>query len=74
MKDYKSAVKSLAESGDVATTAEAAVTTQFASMKQVDGLIDDATVMLSYATGTYIAMIYQDVYFSGMLVKSVPTP
>jgi len=70
LQGYRSTVKDLTRSRDGAVTAEAIATVSSASMKQVDELVGDALVLLSYATGTYIAAIYQDVYSSDALIKS----
>jgi hypothetical protein len=69
--DHEATVEALAKSHDVAVTAEAVATVPSASLEHVKELIDDATILLSYATGTYVASIYQDVYSNGQLLKSV---
>lgn len=69
--DHEATVEALAKSHDVAVTAEAVATVPSASLEHVKELIDGATILLSYATGTYIACIYQDVCSNGQLLKSV---
>jgi len=69
--DHEVTVKALADSRDVAVTAELTTNVSSASLGHIKELIDDATILLSYATGTYISSIYQDIYSNGQLLKSI---
>jgi hypothetical protein len=67
-------VKKLAASRDIEVTAEVVAKLPFRSMRLVDELIEDTLMILSFATGTYVATIYSDIFVDNTLVRSMLYP
>jgi hypothetical protein len=67
-------VEKLAASHDTEVTAEVVAKLPFESMRLVDELVEDALMLLSFATGTYIATIYSDIFVENTLVRSILCP
>jgi hypothetical protein len=70
VKDHKKIVSQLEAGHGVEVTAEAITTAEFSQLSQLEQLVADATILLSYATGTYISWPYRDVYCDGKLICS----
>jgi hypothetical protein len=57
---------------DISLTAEAIAQIHYSDLARVnEELIQDSLILLSFASGTYISSIYEDVYISGRLAKTL---
>ena len=74
VKDYRNIISELETTRDVKVTAEAIATAAFSGLEELEQLVGDVATLLSYATGTYISWVYQDVYDNGQLVRSLLYP
>lgn len=74
IENYRRVFESLKKSKDVRITAEAIATIKYGELENFETIMKSLLQLLSYATGTYVAYLYQDIYYNSNLVKTILFP
>ncbi len=69
-EDYDDAIAKLEESGKVLLTGELIVQTEVDRLEELDRVVTDVLLLLSFATGSWIGIVYRDISDDHGLIQS----
>ena len=69
-EDYDDVVSKLEESGKVLLTSELIVQTEVDRLEELDRVVTDALLLLSFATGSWVGIVYRDISDGHGLIES----